>query len=256
MGSWRGVFSAVPYPGASLAYDRSGRYLALSISTDSPDGSVAADTLRLLDASTGRTIWQRRYPLLAGQLEARLQFAPNGALVTSAQQGDTLVWNPRTGHIDRRFAIGGQPAIDAAGDRLALAVNSPSLVAATSRIAVLDLRTGHHRFLPAGLPSTWVRGFAFMRDGKSIVSATIHGEVDVWDVASGSIVATIPHAGGDQASEVLAPSGRTVLVGSQTGAVVAFDLSGARRSAGSSSGRRPLNRALASPVSWSIVRAI
>ena len=51
----------------------------------------------------------------------------------------------------------------------------------------------------------------------------------MWDVASGSIVATIPHAGGDQASEVLAPSGRTVLVGSQTGAVVAFDLSGARR---------------------------
>ena len=156
-------------------------------------------------------------------------FAPNGALVTSAQQGDTLIWNPRTGRIERRFPLGGQPAIDAAGDRLALAINSPSLAAPTSRIALLDLRTRHIRFLPAGLASTWMRGFAFMPDGKSIVSATIHGEVDVWDVASGTLLATIPHAGGDQASEVLAPDGRTVLVGSQTGAVVAFDLAGMRR---------------------------
>ena len=76
LGSWRGIFSSVPYPGASLAYDDSARYLALSISTNSPNGSLAADTLRLLDPSTGRMIWQRPYPLRAGQSEARLQFAP------------------------------------------------------------------------------------------------------------------------------------------------------------------------------------
>ncbi|MBV9167722.1 MAG: PQQ-binding-like beta-propeller repeat protein [Solirubrobacterales bacterium] len=231
LGSWGGVFSSVPYPGASLAYDRSGRHLALSISTNSANGSVAADTLTLIDPSTGRTIWQRQYPLLAGglQLEARLVFAPNGTLVTSAQQGDTLIWNPRTGRVERRFPIGGQPAINAAGDRLALAINSPSLATATSRIALLDLRTGHYRFLPAGLPNAWLRGFAFTPDGESIVSATTHGQVDVWDVASGTILATIPPPGGDRASEVLAPSGRTVLVGSEAGTVVAYDLSGSRR---------------------------
>ena len=229
IGSWGGVFSSVPYPGASLAYDRSGRYLALSISTNSPDGDVAADALRLLDASTGRTIWQRQYPLLAGQLEARLVFAPNGTLLTSAQQGDTLVWNTRTGRIEHRFPIGGQPAMDAAGDQLALAMNSPSLATPTSEIALLDLRTDRYRFLPAGLPTDWLRGFAFTPDGKSLVSATTHGTVYVWDVASGSIIATIPAPGGDRASEVLDPSGSTVLVGSQAETVVAFDLAGMRR---------------------------
>jgi WD40 repeat protein len=229
LGSWRGVFPAVPYPGASLAYDRSGRYLALSISTDAPDGSTAVDTLRMLDPSTGRTIWQRQYPLRAGQAEARLLFAPNGALVTSAQQGGTLIWNPRTGRIERRYRIGGQPAINAAGDRLALAINTPNLATPASQIALLDLRTGGTRFFPAGLPNDWLRGFAFTPDGKSLVSATLHGAVYVWDVASGTVVATIPSPGGDRASEVLDPAGRTVLVGSEAGTVIVYDLAGMRR---------------------------
>jgi WD40 repeat protein len=229
LGSWGGVFSAVPYPGASLAYEPSGRYLALSISTNSPDGSVTADTLRLLDPSTGRTIWQRQYPLVAGQEEARLAFSSKGTLITSAQQGDTLIWNPRTGRIKRRFPIGGQPAIDPGGERVALAVNSPNIALASSRIAVLNLRTGGLRFFPAGLPSIWLRGFAFTPDGKSIVSETIHGEVDVWDVASGAIVAMVAAPVGGRASEILDPTGSTVLVGTEVGTVVAYDLAGMRR---------------------------
>ena len=230
LGSWRGIFSSVPYPGASLAYDDSARYLALSISTNSPNGSLAADTLRLLDPSTGRTIWQRPYPLLADQSEARLQFAPNGALLTSAQQGDTLLWDTRTGRVTRHFPIGGQPAIDPDGRRVALAVNSPSIATATTRIAMLSLRTGRVRLLAASLPNVWLRGFAFTPDGQTLVGeAPTNGYVYTWDVATGSIADTIPAPPGSRAAEVLDPTGRTVLVGSQAGTVVAFDLSGTRR---------------------------
>jgi WD40 repeat protein len=74
-----------------------------------------------------------------------------------------------------------------------------------------------------------LRGFAFTPDGKSLVGETIHGNVYVWDAASGSITETIPAPPGARASEVLDPTGRTVLVGSQAGSVVAFDLAGSRR---------------------------
>ncbi len=230
LGSWRGVFPAVPYPGASLAYDPSGRHIALSLSRAAPDGSISADTLRLLDAATGHTIWGRQYPLLGDQNEPRLVFAPDGALLSSAQQGDTLLWSARTGRVTRRFPIGGQPAISPDGGTVALAVNNPDLAAAYSRIAMLNLRTGRSRFLlPASLPNVWMRGFAFTPDGKRLVGETIHGDVYVWDAASGSLTETIPAPPGARASEVLDPTGRTVFVGSQAGTVVAFDIAGSRR---------------------------
>jgi WD40 repeat protein len=229
LGSWQGVFASVPYPAASLAYDPSGRFLALSLLTTSPAGDFTADTLALLDASTGRTVWRRRYPLVAGQSEARVEFAPDGSLLTSAQQGETLLWNARTGRVQRRFAIGGQPAISPNGQTVALAVNSPDLSAGAARIAILNLRSGRYRFLLASVPSVWLRGFAFTPDATSIVGETTHGDVYVWDVASGSITETIPAPPGARASEVLDPTGRTVLVGSQAGTVVASDLSGGRR---------------------------
>ena len=229
LGSWSGVFSSVPYPGASLAYDRSGRYLALSISTNSPDGDVAADALRLLDASTGRVIWRRHYPLRAGQAEARVAFVSGETLLTSAQQGDTLLWDTSTGRVTRRFPVGGQPAIAPDGVSVALAVNSPDLGTATARVAILKLRTGRFFFLPASLPNVWLRGFGFTQDGRTLVGETIHGDIYLWDVASGSILNTIPAPPGARASEVLDPTRRIVLVGSQAGTVVVFDLAGTRR---------------------------
>jgi WD40 repeat protein/class 3 adenylate cyclase/energy-coupling factor transporter ATP-binding protein EcfA2 len=229
LGSWSGVFSSVPYPSASLAYDPRGRDIALSISAAARDGSVPADTLRLLDASTGRVIWRRHYPLRAGQQEARVAFVSGATLLTSAQQGDTLLWDTSIGRVTRRFPVGGQPAIAPDGGSVALAVNSPDLGTATARIAMLNLRTGHIRDLPASLSNVWLRGFAFIQDGRTLVGETIHGDVYLWDVASGSILNTIPAPPGARASEVLDPIRRIVLVGSQAGTVVAFDLAGTRR---------------------------
>jgi len=64
-------------------------------------------------------------------------------------------------------------------------------------------------------------------DGQ-LIGVTIHGDVYIWDIASGSIVNTIP-APPALAAAVLDPLGRTLLVNSQAGTVVAFDIAGTRR---------------------------
>ena len=228
LGSWRGVFASVPYPSASLAYDPRGRDIALSISAAASDGSFTSDTLRLVDASSGHVIWRRNYPLRAGQLEARVVFVSGGTLLTSAQQGDTLLWDTSTGRVTRRFPIGGQPAVAADGVSVALAVNPPGLGTAPARVAMLNLRTRRFFFLAESVPNVWLRGFGFTPDGQPI-GVTIHGDVYIWDVASGSIVNAIPAPPGALAAAVLDPTGRTLLVNSQAGTVVAFDIAGTRR---------------------------
>jgi WD40 repeat protein/class 3 adenylate cyclase len=228
LGSWRGVVASTPYPSASLAFDPRGRDIALSISAAASDGSFTSDTLRLLEASTGRVIWRRNYPLRAGQLEARVAFVSGGTLLTSAQQGDTLLWDTATGRVTRRFPIGGQPAIAPNRVSVALAVNPPGLGTAAARVAMLNLRTRRFFFLPASVPNVWLRGFGFTPDGQ-LIGVTIHGDVYIWDVASGSIVNTIPAPPGALAAAVLDPNGRTLLVNSQAGTVVAFDIAGTRR---------------------------
>jgi WD40 repeat protein len=215
--------------GASLAYSPDGRRIALAITNAHPDGSAASATLRLLDASSGRVIWQRGVPLRARQAPVRLQFARGGIIVTSAQQGHTQLWNGRTGRVVRRFPVGGEPAVSADGHTVAVAVNSPDINTASSRIAVLDPSTGHYRFLAAGLSSAWVETLAVTPDGKSIVAATIHGDADVWDTASGAISYTIAAPLGAIGTAAVDPAVRTLLVGSRDGSVTAFDLSGSRR---------------------------
>ncbi len=229
LGSWAGLIPLDPFAGASLAYSPDGRRIALAISNARPDGSLASATLRLLDVSSGRVIWRHRVPLRAGQGSVRLQFALHSNLVTSAQQGQTLVWNAHTGRVVRRFGIGGDPAVSADGHTLAVAVNSPDLNTASSRIAVIDLRTGRYHFLPAGLSSTWIKTLALTPNGKSIVAATIHGDAYVWDTTSGAISYTIAAPVGAIGTAAVDPQGRTLLVGSRDGSVTVFDLSGSRR---------------------------
>ena len=234
--SWHGAIPLLPFPGASLAYSPDGRYIALAITNSRPDGTVASATLRLLDASSGRLIWQRPYPLSSGhqaaqfaQQAVRLQFAANGTIVTSAQRGETLLWSERTGRVVRRIPVGGEPAVSADGRTAAVAVNSPDINTASSRIAVINPSSGRYHFLAAGISSAWVKSLAVTPDGKSVIAATIHGDAYVWDTASGSISYTIAAPVGAIGTAAVDPAGRTLLVGSRDGSVTAFDLSGYRR---------------------------
>ncbi|MBV8941143.1 MAG: WD40 repeat domain-containing protein, partial [Solirubrobacterales bacterium] len=109
-------------------------------------------------------------------------------------------------------------------------VNSgPNITAAISKIAVIDLRTGRYRFLPAELSSTLVKTLAVTPNGRSVVGATIHGDTSVWNTGSGVISQTIAAPVGAIGIAALDPAGRTLLIGSRDGSVTAFDLSGSRR---------------------------
>lgn len=212
-----------------VAYSPDGAQVAVT-EEDDPDGKTipTASRLLMLDASTGHVRWQRRYPLRPGQADPHIVFTPSGTLLTSAQQGDTLIWDPRTGRIERRFGLGGVPALAPKASTVALGQNSVSSGDQSAAIVLLDLRTGRRRALLANLPDHWIRSLAFTSDGSELAGAATDG-LHVWDVASGKIIETDVAQAGPRSLSALEPHTDLLISGQQDGSLTAFDLSGARR---------------------------
>ena len=181
--------------------------------------------LYMLGLPSGRIVWQRRYPAVPGQDEVSVAFRRDGTLVTSAPQGETLIWDAERGRIERRFATGGPFAVSPDGRFAAIAENSPSPAEPTTSLAVLDLRTGERRGFPPPPARTWTVAIAFTPDGRSIVSGSFEGAIRVWDFASAAIKQTFTGQPSGRNLAVL-PDGRTVVSGADTGGVAAWDLSG------------------------------
>ena len=130
------------------------------------------------------------------QNEASVAFTRQGVLVTSAQQGRTLLWDAGTGRIERHFPIGGPFAVSSDGHRLAVAQNNANPFDQKASLAVLDLRTGAHRSLQAPPSSAgWLISVEFTPDGASVVGRAVDAALRVWDVASGSIAQTFTGQG-------------------------------------------------------------
>ena len=229
--SWNG---SPPQPTAesgfeAVAYSPNGAQVAVTEAYEPPpDYRPKASRLVMLDASTGHVRWQRPYPLRPGQRDPLLVFTAARALLTSAQQGDTLIWDPRTGQILRRYTLGGVPALAPDGRALALGQNSPIGSDQSASVVLLDLRTGHHRALLANLPADWIDNLAFTPGGSEIAGTASDG-VHVWDVASGKIVASYVAQAGPESLSVLEPDTDILISAQQDGSVTAFDLSGTRR---------------------------
>ncbi len=230
IGVWNGPAPTPPIGFEAVAYSPDGRHVAVTHDTVASDGTDLPTTVRLLmvDATDGRVEWQRRYPLVTGQDNPNVAFTAAGTLLTSAQQGDTSLWDPRTGRIIRRFGLGGLPAVAPDGHTIALGQNSPSAGNQSSAITLLDLRTGRHRTLLATLPDYWIRSLAFTPDGKALAGAATDG-VHVWDTSTGKIVESYTTQAGPRSLATLDPSGHTLIVGQQNGSIAAFDLAGGRR---------------------------
>ena len=213
----------------AVAYSPDGAQVA--VTEEAWPGSSAsiptASRLLMLDASTGHVRWQRRYPLRPGQGDPYVVFTVSGMLLTSAQQGETLIWDPRTGRIVRRFALGGVPALAPDGRTVALGQNSPSAGDLSASVVLLDLRTGSHRALLANLPDDWIRSLAFTPDGSKIAGAATDG-MHVWDLASGKITESYVAQAGPESLSALDPNTDILISGQQDGSLTAFDLSGAR----------------------------
>ncbi|WP_028066713.1 nSTAND1 domain-containing NTPase [Solirubrobacter soli] len=197
IGSWSGGVGPDQFINLSFAFSPDGRRLAAGLANwNWPDtyGPIA-QRFMLFDGRTGRRLWRRQYPFRYGQMEARVLFSRDGALITSAPRGATLVWDARSGRIVRRFPIGGRPGISADGHTLALALNSWHAIDPSAAIALLDLRTGRVRHFKGNLPTEWIYSLGFSRDGKQIVGPS-WGGVHIWDIASGEVVDTYGAQGG------------------------------------------------------------
>ena len=230
IGVWTGPAPTPPIGFDAVAYSPDGRHVAVTHDTEATDGTELPTAVRLLmvDATDGRVEWQRRYPLVRGQDDPHVAFTASGTLLTSGQQGDTLLWDPRTGRIIRRFGLGGLPAMAPDGHTVAIGQNTPSAGNQSSQITLVDLRTGRRRTLLATLPDYWVRSLAFTPDGQELAAAATDG-MHVWDPASGKIVDSYAAQAGPRSLATLDPSGHTLIAGQQDGSIAAYDLGGARR---------------------------
>jgi WD40 repeat protein/class 3 adenylate cyclase/tRNA A-37 threonylcarbamoyl transferase component Bud32 len=211
------------------AYAPGGRRLALAVATPAPAGGPpVGQRLVLLDARSGRTLWQRTWPMRPGQWEPHVRFLSGSRLVTSAQQGRTLVWNARTGEIARTFPVGGRPAVAPDGHTLALALNSANAGEPSATVGLLDVRTGALKKLSQELPEEWILGLAFTPDGRRIAGTAFNG-AHVWDLASGSILETHGDRFGEPNPGLVVDGRGSLIVGAGAGAVSVWDLDGGQR---------------------------
>ena len=215
-------------PTLSLAYMPGGHRLALAVTRMSASSTPVAQRLLVIDARTGRVVWERRAPLRSGQEEVYVRAASNGRLITSAVGGETIVWDPRSGRMLRRYPVGGPPALAPDGNTLALALNHRLVGKPNSTIALLDLGTGRRSVLAEKLTDVSVQHLAFTADGSRILGSSSDG-TRVWDVASGAI---LERFGADDGGAIVgvALDGRgSAITAAGVGAVVASDLDGDRR---------------------------
>ena len=221
--AWPGLTPTPPNPSSSVAYSPDGGGIAVSLITQSPTDPVpTAARLMMLDASTGRTRWQRRYPMhptsksgpgVPGQLAPEVEFTRGGLMLTSAQQGETILWSARSGRILRRFPVGGF-----AGDVRRRRARSPWASTATASRPRAP-RSRSSICVPAGkdafAPIFRANGSARSRspptasESSPAPSDTVH----VWDVASGQIAETDNPQTGRRLETTVDPRGATVLAG-------------------------------------------
>jgi WD40 repeat protein/class 3 adenylate cyclase len=217
--SWPSVPANVgPLRFTHMAFSPDGTRIAVAVASASPTSLVPiAQRLVLLEAKRGRVVWERKYPLGSALNEAAVAFTPRGVLVTSAQNGQMLLWDTRSGRIQRRLPFGGPFALSPDGHLAAVARNNPNAADPSARMAVLDLRTGRHRFLEDLPAKAWIVALQFTPNGESVIGADFGGGLRVWNLASGTIVQTFQ--GG--LNLAVTPNGHTVLSEG-----VAWDLSG------------------------------
>jgi WD40 repeat protein/class 3 adenylate cyclase len=230
IGSWFSTPAAAgPLRFIRLAFSPDGRRIAVAVATAAPSSPVpVGERLLLVEAASGKIVWRRTLPLHPGQNEAQVEFAGPRVLVTSAQQGETLLWNPRTGRIERRLPVGGPFAVSTNGLLAAVAQNSPDPADPSASLTLVDLRTGQDRSLEPLPTRGWIIGLQFTPDGKSVVGASFEGALHVWGLASGSIEQTFSGQPSGMNLAVLR-DGSAVVSGSQGGSVAAWDLAGTHR---------------------------
>ena len=89
IGSWPSIPAAAgPLRFIRLAFSRDGSRIAVAVATATPSSPVpVGQRLLLVEAASGRVVWERNYPLRPGQNEAQVEFTRAGRSLRRASRG-------------------------------------------------------------------------------------------------------------------------------------------------------------------------
>ncbi len=113
----------------------------------------------------------------------------------------------------------GRSIVMSSGYSMAASIAAPEIDA--GRVVVWDARSGAQTrsFSTNDLPS----GFSLSPDAARLAGQQVDGSVQIWDVASGSAVASLPRVGRDLAQIAWSQDGRRLFVESGAGQIAAWD---------------------------------
>jgi DNA-binding SARP family transcriptional activator/WD40 repeat protein len=163
-----------------------------------------------------------------------MAFAPDGSgLVTTRDNGPTLLWNPGLTAV-RRYPIGGQGvAVSPDGGVAALTENSDQNN--TGTVSFLNLRSGDVRAGSGGHHGPYkskyeAAGITFTHDGHSVVTVGNDSRLLIWDVSTASVRTTLAETGDlPLRGPALSADGATAYTTDRNRDVVVWDLSGSHR---------------------------
>jgi WD40 repeat protein len=214
----------------------------------SPDGKMLAvsppdenQTIELWDTATGkklRDLEAMKYSRYA------LAFSPDGKTLAAARTGLKAIqfWNVTSGKSMGQFAIDTpEPvsqrsvqslAFSPDGKTLAVGDGGPLDPSKTGKLRLLEVATGRERQKPFDLPPTlndqgkppplgYIAAVAFLADGKMLLGAGTDGTVQVWELATGKVVARLERVNNAMA---ISPDGKTVASAGADGSVRLWDL--------------------------------
>jgi WD40 repeat protein len=206
----------IPQPGSvsDVAWSPDGLILASAmVGVGSVPGSV-----ELWDAVTGRKL--RSFDQISIY---RLAFSPDGQMLAGAGLSSLIVWNMAYQQELINMPIGylGGRSVAFSPDSRILAYEFGETVNLLEMPGARELNTLQH--------SSDVKGFAFLPDGQSLITATVSGQmqddnpnivyetaISVWDIDSGQVVRTFTQPGGID-NLVVSRDGKLLAAGSTSG---------------------------------------
>jgi WD40 repeat protein len=213
-----------PQPGLvyDVAWSPDGSLLAAAVlDTSGKSGSV-----QVLEAASGTKL--RSFEKV---MTHRLAFSPDGQMLAAGGENGLIVWNVAEGSELSNTPLNGYGGHDV--------VFSPD----SRMLAYKDLKNVYLIEIPAGgvlktfQHTSDLMGFAFLPDGKSLMTASVMGPtynetlITIWDIPGGGTLKTftLPDGISGVSGLVVAPDGKTFAAGTNNGGLLIWDLASGKQ---------------------------
>ncbi len=192
----------------------------------SPDGSRFATSpgsnqVELWSSATRTVVRRLRVPI--GETHG-MRFSSDSMLLGIAGSKHAVVWDVRTGKVVHVLPVGS--GVNEGSNAVAFSPDSRVVAIADAHaIRLYDLTTGNQVVEMSGGDGT-PQDIDFSPDGKLLASATLAGEIDLWDVKTGTSLARLSNESHGRAYDStvrFSPDGRMLAVGDTSGNVVIWD---------------------------------